>query len=69
MQLGEVYRVQLNVPASWVDHKEKRMGEGKVVFVHPNKRFATLEFKGVHGKFRESFRSDQLTENNRMRGQ
>lgn len=43
------------------------MGEGEVVFVHPNKRFATLEFKGVHGKFRESFRPDRLTEYNRVR--
>lgn len=28
---------------------------GKVVYVHPEGRYAVLEFKGVHGKPREAF--------------
>ena len=68
MQVGEVYRVPLDTAATWIDKQngQKKMGEGTVVFVHPQGRFATLEFQGVHGKFRESFTEDQLTEKNRV---
>ena len=67
MQIGEIYRVPLDTAATWIDKQngQKKMGEGTVVFVHPQGKFATLEFKGVHGKFRETFRPEQLTEKNR----
>lgn len=67
MQVGEVYRVPLD-SAAWTDKQQgqKRTGEGTVVFVHPQGRFATLEFQGAHGKFREAFRPEQLMEKNRV---
>ena len=67
MQVGEVYRVPLDSVA-WIDKQngQKKMGEGTVVFVHPKGRFATLEFQGVNGKFREAFRPEQLMEKNRV---
>lgn len=39
---------------------------GTVVYVHPQGRYATLGFKGVHGTTREAFFLDQLTERNRV---
>ena len=62
MQVGEVYRVPLD-SAAWIDKQrqpQKKKGEGTVVFVHPKGRFATLEFQGVNGKFRECFTREQL---------
>lgn len=40
--------------------------EGTVIYVHPQGRYATLEFEGVHGTTREAFYLDQLTERNRV---
>lgn len=69
MQVGEVYRVPLDTAATWIDKQngQKKMGEGTVIFVHPKERFAVLEFQGVHGKFRESYTDDQLTEKRLVR--
>ena len=64
MKVGEIYKVTVESLAP-EDGRKKRL-EGKVVFVHPQGRFATLEFKGVNGPFRETFRPDQLTEKNRV---
>lgn len=68
MEVGEVYRVPLDTAATWIDKQngQKKMGEDTVVFVHPKERFVVLEFQGVHGKFRETFRPEQLTEKNRV---
>lgn len=66
MQIGERYRVTLeSTPPGAKNHRPKICGE--VVCVHPQGKFATLEFKGVHGKFRETFWPEQLTEKNRVR--
>lgn len=35
---------------------------GKVVWVHPKRRYAVLEFEGVDGRPRECFRMDELTQ-------
>ena len=66
MKLNEKYRV---IPSDAIpDTRNVRHPmEGRVVYVHPKGRFAELEFEGVNGTFRESFRPDQLTENNRVR--
>lgn len=65
-KIGNKYRVR---PAF---AKEKETPEcymtGKVVYVHPKRRYAVLEFKGVRGNPRESFFMDQLTERNRVPG-
>lgn len=34
--------------------------EGKIIYKHPEGRFIVLEFEGRSGKFRESFRPDEL---------
>ena len=31
------------------------MMKGKVVYIHPENRYYTVEFKGMFGSFRESF--------------
>lgn len=41
---------------------------GTVVYIHPQGRYATLKFEGVHGVTREAFDLDQLTERNRVLG-
>ncbi|MBR4291694.1 MAG: hypothetical protein IKT52_13820 [Oscillospiraceae bacterium] len=57
--IGTVFRV---TPAAAIpDQKNHRSPmKGKVVYVHPQGRFAVLEFKGVWGNFRESFPLEQL---------
>lgn len=67
MQVGEVYMVRIDSSTpdlAGIKHPVK----GRVVYVHPKGRYATLEFQGVHGKFRESFYPEQLTERNRLPG-
>lgn len=39
---------------------------GWVVYIHPEGRYAVLEFEGPGGKSRESFSLDQLTDKNRV---
>ena len=65
MQIGEVYMVRIDSSTpdlGGVKHPVK----GRVVYIHPKGRYATLEFKGVHGKFREAFTPQQLTPENRI---
>lgn len=67
MQIGEVYLVKIDSSTpdlAGVKHPVK----GRVVYVHPRGRYATLEFQGVHGKFREAFYPEQLTERSRVIG-
>lgn len=67
MQIGEVYKVSLD--STTPDTKgTKNPVKGEVVYVHPRRRYATLEFQGVHGRFRESFFPEQLTDKNRLPG-
>lgn len=66
MQLGEEYMVHTESTISPKDGPKRRIC-GTVVYVHPNGQYATLEFQGVHGKFRESYYPEQLTEKNRVR--
>jgi len=54
-----------NVKLSHSDKSRAKMlyapiRQGKVVYEHPEGRFITLEFEGRSGKFRESFRPDEL---------
>lgn len=76
MQLGEQYMVQpeCSLPDRTVKKKtagganvvEKIPMKGTVVYVHPEGRYATLEFEGVTGNPRECFYPDRLTEKNRI---
>ena len=65
MQIGEVYMVRIDsspTDLTGIKHPVK----GRVVYVHPKGRYATLEFRGVHGKFREAFVPRLLTHQNRL---
>lgn len=66
MQLGERYMV--TTESSVCDRTNARHPiRGKVVYVHPEGRFAVLEFQGIRGRFRESYFPEQLTQKNRVR--
>jgi len=43
-----------------VHHKDIFKRIGKEVYRHPRNHFVVLEFQGVLGKFRESFRPSEL---------
>ena len=64
MQVGEEYRVQSD-SVFCTSEKVRPMIQGKVIYVHPEGRFATLEFEGVCGKFRECYYPEELTVQNR----
>jgi hypothetical protein len=40
---------------------EEKEQIGTVVWVHPKKRYAVLEFAGVYGKPRECWKPEELT--------
>lgn len=74
MQIGEQYMVrpECSLPDRTVKKKnvrgatiiEKIPMKGTVVYVHPEGRYATLEFEGVTGNPRECFFPEQLTGEN-----
>lgn len=74
MQIGEEYMVtpECALPDRKVRKRvvkgqtivEKIPMKGKVVYVHPAERYATLEFEGVYGNPRECFFPEKLTEKN-----
>ena len=66
VEIGQKYRVKPVFAGSGaiVSNAQK----GKVVYIHPQGHYATLEFGGVHGKPREAFYLDELTEQNKVRG-
>lgn len=69
MQYGEVYIVNTDA-APWGDTMKgtKKPLRGRVVYIHPQGRFAALEFTGIHGSFRECFFPMELTVKNRVTG-
>lgn len=65
MQIGEEYRVRSDSVFCTTEKVRPKI-QGVVVYVHPEGRFATLEFEGVHGNFRECYYPEELTERNRV---
>ena len=65
MQVGEEYRVPSDSAIRMEDKRPAKI-RGVVIYVHPKGRFATLEFQGIHGKFRECYYPEQLTQRNRV---
>lgn len=63
MQIGEEYMVKTNAAIPDLNGNRHPM-RGRVVYVHPEGRYATLEFEGVNGKFRECFTPKELTDKN-----
>lgn len=64
MQIGERYRVHSDSVFCKEPNVRQKI-QGRVIYVHPEGRFATLEFQGIHGKFRECYYPGQLTARNR----
>jgi hypothetical protein len=59
---GQKYRV---IPAFAKTPTVKgNMQVGQVVYVHPQNRYAVLEFEGVEGNPRECFPLEELTKDN-----
>lgn len=65
MQVGEEYRVHSDSVFCKMPNIRQRI-QGKVIYVHPQGRYATLEFQGIHGSFRECYYPEQLTDKNRV---
>lgn len=65
MRIGEEYHVNSDSVFCKTPNVRPRI-RGRVIYVHPQGRFATLEFQGVHGTFRECFYPEELTERNRV---
>ena len=64
VELNQKYRVK---PA--FSMVKDGLGEpmvGKVIYIHPQNRYAVLEFQGVSGVSREAFDIPLLTEKNRV---
>ena len=64
MKKGTWYRVEPEFAQSALLSDRQTVGKvkktGKAVYVHPKKRFVTLEFKGVQGMARVCFRPEEL---------
>lgn len=41
---------------------------GKVIYIHPQGRYAVLEFEGPNGVAREAFNLEELTDRNLVTG-
>lgn len=65
MQIGEEYRVHSDSVYCNTEKVRPKI-QGRVIYVHTEGRFATLEFQGIHGKFRECYYPEELTERNRV---
>ena len=62
VELKQVYRV---LPAFiGQDATKGRLQNGTVVYIHPKRRYAVLEFDGILGRPREGFHLDELTARN-----
>ena len=64
MELNQKYRVTPAFTKTNVEACKSMVG--RVVYIHPEGRYAVLEFEGPGGKSRESFPLDQLTDKNRV---
>ena len=68
VEVGQKFRVQPAFTKGPVG-MENTSKTGTVVYVHPQGRYAVLEFKGVHGKAREGFSLwDLLHKKNKQEG-
>ena len=64
VERNQKYRV---IPAfSKTKIEECKSMVGRVVYIHPEGRYAVLEFEGTGGKAKEAFPLGQLTDKNRV---
>ena len=64
IELNQKYRVNPAFTKTNVEASKSMVG--RVVYIHPKKRYAVLEFEGPGGKAKESFPLDQVTDKNRV---
>lgn len=69
IEIGDVIKMKPHYGNQCISKKK----DGVVVYIHPRRRFMTLEFEGADGKYRESFiipkiRKDQDEIIKRVRG-
>lgn len=64
IELNQKYRVSPAFTKTNVETSKTMVG--RVVYIHPEGRYAVLEFEGLAGVARESFYLEQLTEANRV---
>ena len=62
VELGQKYLVRPAFARISVEKTNEQIGQ--VVYIHPEKRYAVLEFEGVDGNPRECFPLDELTKTN-----
>lgn len=67
MQIGEKYMVVTDSSVCTNRNGGRCPIRGVVIYVHPLRRFAVLEFQGISGRFRESYFPHELTERNRVK--
>jgi hypothetical protein len=63
-EIGQYYRVKPSF--SKVKDGLGQPMVGKVIYIHPQGRYAVLEFPGPNGVAREAFDLEELTENSRV---
>ena len=66
MQINEEYMVKSESVAC-TEKTSRPPIRGRVVYIHPQGRYAALGFVGIHGNFRECYFPGQLTEKNRVK--
>lgn len=64
VELTQCYRVEPEFTRSGCNKAETMVG--RVCYIHPKGHYAVLEFNGPHGKSREAFAMDVLTDANRV---
>ena len=62
VEVGQKYTVRPAFGRMTVDKSSEQIGQ--VVYVHPEGRYAVLEFDGVDGRPRECFWTEELTKAN-----
>jgi|GEM_PF-3492769 len=56
IQLGDIVKGMGPMSAMYEGDKSERVPMvGRVVYIHPERRFGILEFEGKNGRFRESW--------------
>ncbi len=62
VEVGQKYMVRPAFARMSVEKTNEQIGQ--VVYIHPQKRYAVLEFEGVDGNPRECYHLDELTKAN-----
>lgn len=70
LKLGDVFKMlpACNLPDNMNYYAKKNPPKkltGRVVYIHPQRRFAVLEFQAALGTFCEAFFLEELTHENR----